>query len=234
LDPTDLDKMLSIALHTYRTRLFIVTTPNAEYNINFPNLYYGTERSRYRHHDHRFEWTRIEFENWCRQAADKYGYQVEFHGIGRMKNPIVENDVGSCTQACVFSLLDPAPSNNTALDIKLRPHELFKHIAFPWYNAPDKQEHETIQELNEIISKLTTISCMSPNYTPPAQTDWCETWSWDQLSEDSNIPPTTEQVMVMRVKTDLTLEELWSVLRVRQLCRTRERLRELMIKTDNF
>src|SRR6185369_260799 len=35
----------------------VVTTPNAEFNVRFPDLPAG----KFRHRDHRFEWTRAEF-----------------------------------------------------------------------------------------------------------------------------------------------------------------------------
>jgi hypothetical protein len=210
----------------------VVTTPNSEYNINFPNLRCGTDKSDFRHDDHRFEWTRSEFETWCTQGANEYGYQVQFHGIGRMKTPIVQQDVGCCTQACVF-IKTSAAARSKAPIIKKTPHELFRHIAFPWYNSPDKEEHEIIQELDEIILKLSTISCTSHDYLPQAPSEWCETWSWDQLSENPSVIPTeTEQLITVHLRNDLTVEELWSVPRVRQLCRTRGRLRELLSRTE--
>lgn len=35
-----------------------------------------------RHHDHRFEWTRTEFRAWARTAAEQFGYDVGFSGVG--------------------------------------------------------------------------------------------------------------------------------------------------------
>lgn len=234
LEPKVVDNMLATVLGIYRPRLFIATTPNAEYNINFPDLYYGTDRSKFRHDDHQFEWTRCEFQAWCQRAAVEYGYKVEYHGIGRMKKPLVAKDVGHCTQACIFHRLDdPAGAGKSNLELKQWRHELFQHIAFPWYDQSDKEEHETIQELNDIITKLTTITYTLPNLTSQVQGEWCETWSWDELSEDSPLPPpATEQVTITDVIQDISSEELWSVLRVRQLCRNRERLRELLDKRE--
>jgi len=39
-------------------QLVVMTTPNAEFNVLFPNL------CGYRHPDHKFEWTRQQFEHW--------------------------------------------------------------------------------------------------------------------------------------------------------------------------
>ena len=41
-----------------KPEIAIITTPNAEYNVVFPRL------SGYRHPDHKFEWTREQFQDW--------------------------------------------------------------------------------------------------------------------------------------------------------------------------
>ncbi len=56
----------------------IITTPNAEYN----NCYEWLPAGNFRHRDHRFEWTREEFENWSQGICETYGYQVTFTQIG--------------------------------------------------------------------------------------------------------------------------------------------------------
>ncbi|MGA7805583.1 3' terminal RNA ribose 2'-O-methyltransferase Hen1 [Bradyrhizobium sp.] len=72
----------------------VVTTPNAEYNVLFPKLAAGA----YRHPDHRFEWTRAEFQAWADRIGSTYGYRAALHGIGRQ-------DVarGAPTQMAVFT-----------------------------------------------------------------------------------------------------------------------------------
>jgi hypothetical protein len=56
----------------------VLTTPNAEYNVKFEGLAAG----KFRHKDHRFEWTRAEFQAWARAAADRFGYEVRFLPVG--------------------------------------------------------------------------------------------------------------------------------------------------------
>jgi len=56
----------------------VVTTPNAEYNPLFPTLPAG----QFRHRDHRFEWTRAEFERWGAAIAERFGYSVHFQPLG--------------------------------------------------------------------------------------------------------------------------------------------------------
>jgi 3' terminal RNA ribose 2'-O-methyltransferase Hen1 len=71
----------------------VVTTPNAEYNPHFATLPAGAKR----HPDHRFEWTRAQFQGWAEQAASTHGYQVRFRPVGP-EHP----DAGPPTQLAVF------------------------------------------------------------------------------------------------------------------------------------
>lgn len=75
-------------------KMVVLTTPNVEFNVNFENLPTG----KFRHRDHRFEWTRSEFETWATDVAKRFGYSVIFHPIGEEKP-----DVGSPTQMAVFT-----------------------------------------------------------------------------------------------------------------------------------
>ncbi len=75
-------------------RTVVLTTPNIEYNVKFENLQAGN----FRHKDHRFEWTRDEFQAWAAGVAKRFGYAVVFHPIG----PEVE-DIGSPTQMAIFN-----------------------------------------------------------------------------------------------------------------------------------
>ncbi|MBW4504458.1 MAG: 3' terminal RNA ribose 2'-O-methyltransferase Hen1 [Scytonema hyalinum WJT4-NPBG1] len=72
----------------------VVTTPNIEYNVKFENLPAG----KLRHRDHRFEWTRQEFQTWAKQVAERFGYMVQFQPIG-----VEDPEVGSPTQMGVFN-----------------------------------------------------------------------------------------------------------------------------------
>jgi 3' terminal RNA ribose 2'-O-methyltransferase Hen1 len=77
-----------------RPRTVVVTTPNVEYNVRFE----GLEAGRMRHRDHRFEWTRRQFEDWAMSVAQRHGYGVRFAPIGEM-----HPEVGAPTQMGVFS-----------------------------------------------------------------------------------------------------------------------------------
>ncbi len=72
----------------------VMTTPNREYNV----LYEGIESGRLRHRDHRFEFTRKEFSDWCEGVAARNGYSVDVSGIGEQSE-----EHGQPTQMAVFT-----------------------------------------------------------------------------------------------------------------------------------
>ncbi|MER8709447.1 3' terminal RNA ribose 2'-O-methyltransferase Hen1 [Mesorhizobium sp. M1088] len=72
----------------------IVTTPNADYNALFPRLVPGA----FRHPDHRFEWSRAQFQAWAAKIGEIYGYAATFSGIGA-EDPTL----GAPTQMAVFT-----------------------------------------------------------------------------------------------------------------------------------
>lgn len=77
--------------------IIVITTPNAEYNVRFADYQEG----KMRHNDHRFEWTRKEFESWGTDLAVKYNYNVIFKPIGEL-----DAEVGALSQMAVFSRRD--------------------------------------------------------------------------------------------------------------------------------
>lgn len=94
LDPSRLDAFTRVLLGHARPAMAVVTTPNREYNLRFENLPAG----RFRHHDHRFEWTRAEFAAWATAAAGAHGYAVRFLPVGSE-----DASLGAPTQMAVFT-----------------------------------------------------------------------------------------------------------------------------------
>jgi 3' terminal RNA ribose 2'-O-methyltransferase Hen1 len=77
-----------------RPAIVVITTPNAEYNVKFPSLHAG----RFRHEDHRFEWTRQQFQDWAARVAGRYGYTVRYRPVGPQ-----DDEVGALSQMGIFS-----------------------------------------------------------------------------------------------------------------------------------
>ena len=74
-----------------KPKLVILTTPNREFNVAFENF-----EGPFRHYDHKFEFTRLEFEEWVQSSIiNRYPeYKVEhFSGVG--EGPI---HLGFCSQ----------------------------------------------------------------------------------------------------------------------------------------
>ncbi len=95
LDAARLATFERVLFEFARPRHVVLTTPNAEYNSVFATLPAGE----FRHGDHRFEWTRAEFEQWTSNVGERFGYNVRFSPVGREHLAL-----GAPTQMAVFTL----------------------------------------------------------------------------------------------------------------------------------
>jgi 3' terminal RNA ribose 2'-O-methyltransferase Hen1 len=93
LDPARLASFERVVFEHARPGTVVVTTPNREYNVVWETLPAGEMR----HSDHRFEWTRAEFEAWASGVAGRFGYAVRFLPVGP-----VDAEVGAPSQMGVF------------------------------------------------------------------------------------------------------------------------------------
>jgi 3' terminal RNA ribose 2'-O-methyltransferase Hen1 len=93
LDPPRLSALERVVFEFARPKIVVLTTPNREYNVMWESLPAGI----FRHADHRFEWSRPEFDQWARRVAGEHGYSVKIVPVG----PANES-VGSPTQMGVF------------------------------------------------------------------------------------------------------------------------------------
>ncbi|XP_044019821.1 protein PFC0760c [Aphidius gifuensis] len=113
-----------------KPQVAIITTPNAEFNVLFGRM------EGFRHWDHKFEWTRKEFEDWANNIIKKYPeYEVTFDGIGA--GPSGSEHLGKCSQMAIF--------NRTKLPIYQSPgiKDIYKVVAYENYpvlvdNRPDE------------------------------------------------------------------------------------------------
>lgn len=94
LDPPRLAAFERVLFEFARPGTVVVTTPNSEYNVKWETLPAG----RFRHRDHRFEWTRTQFQAWAQGIAERFGYNARFAPVGPE-----DAIVGSPTQMAVFS-----------------------------------------------------------------------------------------------------------------------------------
>jgi 3' terminal RNA ribose 2'-O-methyltransferase Hen1 len=78
LDPPRLSAFERVVFEFAKPRTVVLTTPNREYNVTWETLPAG----QFRHADHRFEWTRQEFQGWAQAVAGRFGYAVRFLPVG--------------------------------------------------------------------------------------------------------------------------------------------------------
>ena len=94
LDPPRLAAFERVLFEYARPKQVVITTPNSDYNVRFPTLPAG----KFRHKDHRFEWSRAEFAAWSESICSRFGYSSRVLPVGPE-----DAEVGSPTQMGVFT-----------------------------------------------------------------------------------------------------------------------------------
>ncbi|CAE6417661.1 unnamed protein product [Rhizoctonia solani] len=130
-------------LGTYLPRLLLLTTPNYTFNARFhpPGVRRkgfldptGQTTRVFRHDDHKREWTVDEFDVWCRQAAEKHGYDYTLGGVGlpTEKDPYAR-DLGYASQTALFIRREVhIPTlDQLSLDESQCAHQLVAERTFP-------------------------------------------------------------------------------------------------------
>ena len=100
LDPARLRAFERVVFDFTKPETVVLTTPNRDYNVKWASLPDG----KFRHADHRFEWSREEFQTWALKTASRFDYEVRFLPVGPS-----DSDVGSPTQMGVFERKDIRP-----------------------------------------------------------------------------------------------------------------------------
>lgn len=96
LNESDLKGMPDTIFGFIQPKIAVITTPNRDFNVVFPEL------RGMRHWDHKFEWSRAEFEEWCSQVLKHYpDYVVHYSGVGDAPSEKYKG-VGHCSQIATF------------------------------------------------------------------------------------------------------------------------------------
>lgn len=112
LQIADVPIYMNLIFNVYKPKYVIISTPNFDFNVMM-------EWDRLRNTDHKFEWTKQEFMDWCESCCE-YGYTYEWIGCG------LKNDIYGTQFALFTRTTEPVPS--TEMNIHL---ELFKQIVYP-------------------------------------------------------------------------------------------------------
>jgi hypothetical protein len=130
MDLEPLSKLGESVLGQLVPKLWLVSTPNIEYNPIIRGLEWDPETNslkrgsqqqvpseesaeskkkvldveipNLRNHDHRFEWTRAEFREWASHLAAQFSYEVSFAGVGG-DGEDDDDSPGFATQIAVFA-----------------------------------------------------------------------------------------------------------------------------------
>jgi 3' terminal RNA ribose 2'-O-methyltransferase Hen1 len=105
LDPPRLAAFERVLFECARPGTIVLTTPNREYNAAWETLPAG----KFRHADHRFEWTRDEFRAWANGIAARFGYMVRYLPVGA-EHP----EFGPPTQMGVFVRISAGAATGTS------------------------------------------------------------------------------------------------------------------------
>lgn len=149
-------------------KVAVFTTPNVEINPIFPRLGQG-----FRHDDHKFEWTRKEFEDWASAICATYPrYSVKFYGIG--PGPSGTEEMGCVSQMAVFirsdlkrlmenadgaSLVDEAKRDE---DDSLGDYVLINKVKYP-YDERTK-EQVIVDEAKYHITQIERVQMQTEEY----------------------------------------------------------------------
>jgi hypothetical protein len=84
--PDCLEKCIDLVFGILQPKMVIMSTPNSEFNVVFEHDEKHPVK-KFRHWDHKFEWSRNEFETWSKEILNKYEHVYEtcfFDGLGKL------------------------------------------------------------------------------------------------------------------------------------------------------
>ena len=90
-----LPRFVQAVFGVMQPKLLFMTTPNSDFNLDFPLV-----NSKFRHPDHKFEWSSNEFKRFCDGVCWNYNYTVTYDKYGPGLNGRY------CTQVAIFSVPD--------------------------------------------------------------------------------------------------------------------------------
>ncbi|KAG8282773.1 Small RNA 2'-O-methyltransferase [Homalodisca vitripennis] len=152
LYPGDLDDLPFTIFGYIRPKIAMFTTPNADFNVLFPNF------SGFRHYDHKFEWSRQQFEDWCNNLVLRYpDYSVAFQGVG--PGPTGTEHLGCCSQMATFiKVYNSPPCEENELHIQDGEYILVREYEHPFHVDKRTLEEKLRDEAVNFINRYCILS----------------------------------------------------------------------------
>lgn len=168
--PDVLEEIPYVIFSQIHPKIICITTPNCEFNQLF-----DLPDGKFRHYDHKFEWSRQQFQDWAENICARYPeYSVIFAGIG--KPPMDFEHLGTVSQMAVFlrkdfvmqteedviqqeqetSLVDlDGELEDIAVEVKECPgYEVIHSVTYPFFKDKRSHEQKLIDEIAYAISNL--------------------------------------------------------------------------------
>jgi small RNA 2'-O-methyltransferase len=150
-----------------KPKIALFTTPNSDFNELFE-----MEPGKFRHYDHKFEWTRDEFKDWAENICARFpNYSVLLTGIG--KGPENSAHLGCCSQMAVFirkdliEHIENFDENQVKIDdnddeteesklpiIESEDYKLIHSVAYPFFKDRRTLEEKLECEIDYSINSL--------------------------------------------------------------------------------
>lgn len=152
LFPKELENFPSVVFQKIKPMTVVITTPNADFNVLFQC------NGQFRHWDHKFEWNRKQFAEWCETICLAYHYRYVISGIG--KGPEGTEKLGCCSQMAVFTRIT-RDSNLSVKDcnsnIRGTSYKLIKESIYPYETECEIRKREVARVLMECVNDIKTI-----------------------------------------------------------------------------
>ncbi|XP_065573763.1 small RNA 2'-O-methyltransferase-like isoform X2 [Artemia franciscana] len=166
LYPDTLEKVPEMIFRRIQPKLVLLTTPNKEFNVLFRNS------KEMRHWDHKFEWTRDEFKNWCEKICSSYpDYSFEIKGIGQ--GFAGSEHLGCCSQMAVFKRISPNDEFQSVIHEEMsrtpynkwNKYKVVAHYSYPVYRETRTQDQIMLDNARFKISSLVWENRMDRSLT---------------------------------------------------------------------
>ncbi|KAK2884092.1 hypothetical protein QQF64_016068 [Cirrhinus molitorella] len=220
LELADVERFTEVVFGYMAPGAVIVSTPNAEFNPLLPGL------RGFRNYDHKFEWTRAEFQTWANRVCQEHGYSVQFTGVGEANGHW--RDVGFCTQIAVFQRINRFMSNAEHLEPSV--YRLVYKVVYPSLCDNNIYQRTLVNEVlyeaqhlrQEWLRRMNMDSNYNAHfYAPPLM----DVFQHGVEVDARNWQPVYQQGGTICVP----LARVWSSPRVRALCGSVQRLREELV-----
>lgn len=153
-------------------QLVVVTTPNSDFNPVF-NLPPG----KFRHWDHKFEWSREEFVAWCEKICSEF-LEYRFKIAGICSGPPETDHLGCVSQMAIFEKIETGfiQNNNPVIYpgvVQDNAYKLIESIEYPNYVEQRTEEQIVLQEFNYTVRTYWLSRRNIEHYMEMGKTELC-------------------------------------------------------------